>query len=174
LMKHARALAVGVAALLAIAAPAPAASDGDRVAGFGTIEAAQFLNGDFQVAAHSGPLGEDPSGHVTVRASDGDSMTFHGDVSQACLIVVGNRAVAVGRLPEDEQFSTPGFGTVEFVAVLVEDNGHPVAGHAVDRAFAVLLRASTEALLCASRLVPASFATVPIEHGNYVVEDALP
>lgn len=57
-------------------------------------------------------------------------------------------------------------------ALFVEDNGHPVAGEPADCALAVLLRVSTKDLACATGVAP--LATVPIEHGNYVVSDDVP
>jgi len=166
-----------VLAVVGLAAAAPAGADPPRdfVVGAGTIEADPFLGDSFSVSAHSGPLGEDPRGHVNVRTTNlaGDRQSFHGDVSEGCLIVTGNRAVAVGRLPEDERFVEPTTGrTIEFAAVIVEDNGHPVKGQPLDRAFPVLFFTATAARACAG-LLPASLVTVPIDRGNVVVNDAL-
>jgi hypothetical protein len=57
---------------------------------------------------------------------------FHGDVSQGCVRVQGNRTLVVGHLPPEEQFDIP-FGHMEWVALHVEDNG-VVTGSPVDRA----------------------------------------
>lgn len=175
-MRKALALAAASAAALLFTAATTAAPARDGVFGHGTIEAQPFNGDSFTVAATSGPLGEDPRGMVQLRTTiDTDlgsvTTTFHGDVSEGCLVVVANKAVAVGHLPEDEQYTLEGFGTIEYAALIVTDNGHPIDGQPVDEAFPVLLRASSAARVCAG-LTP--LGLTPIDHGNFVVEDAMP
>lgn len=141
----------------------------DFVAGFGSAP-----NGTaFAAAALSGPQGQNPFGAVVTRAPNG---TFHGDVSAGCLLVTGNHAAAIGRLPLSEQFTTPGFGTVEYDAVFVEDNGRPQNGQPVDRVSeTLLLKATSAAHFCGAGVFtwPPSLMFT-LQSGDFVVHDALP
>ena len=167
-------LCVTILGALVLATAAGADAHGDSVVG-GGINA---LGDQFSVSAHSGPLGEDPTGHVELRTQPtvgARPQTFHGNVKDGCLIVVGNRAVAVGRLPQEQQYVVPGGpgnGVIEYAAVAVEDNGGPVMGQPTDRAFPVLLFSQTGARVCAG-LIPATFFSFPLVHGNVLVEDSI-
>ena len=84
-------------------------------------------------------------------------------------------ALAVGQLPESEQFDVevaPGFFRhVEFVSVSAADNGPPVDGQPVDRAVVILLFTETGQAVCAGRA--SSPALLPLESGNVVVHDTI-
>jgi len=85
-----------------------------------------------------------PSAPIAPGATGpGASLTvFHGDVSQGCVRVQGNRSFVVGHLPSSEQFDIPSFGHIEWAGALLEDNGD-ATGTPVDRARALFFRAST-------------------------------
>lgn len=124
-------------AFLCVPATSSANAPMDIVAGGGRIIPPPDIGAPshFEVGARSGPLGEDPTGHITDRVffPETGEMTLHGDVRAGCLRVTGNRAIVVGQLPESEQFDL-GFGRFEYLALVIEDNGNPVAGQPVDRA----------------------------------------
>ena len=172
------ALAFVSVAVLLLPATSSADSPMDQVAGGGSITApgsGEFVTADYGTGAQSGPLGESPTGHITDRATvtgfTADEQIFHGDVRDGCLRVVGNRAIVVGRLPEREQFDIPGFGRIEYVALIIEDNGNPVDGHPVDRATDAVLREIGKQRLC-STYDPATAQFFPLDQGNFVVQDA--
>jgi hypothetical protein len=72
---------------------------------------------------------------------------FHGDVSQGCVRVQGNRAVVVGHLPASEQYDVPNFGHIEWAGAFLEDNG--VAGASpLDRGTAVQFRTTSGQNAC--------------------------
>jgi hypothetical protein len=160
------ALCAALAALLCAAAAA-GANTTVSVSGAG----AYTQNGGaetFRVGARSDLDGTNPEGNVTVDALG--QGTFHGDVSQGCLRVVGNHAVVVGLLPESEQFLSGSGRLIEYVALFVEDNGPPERGQPVDRVASLLLSAAGERLVCAGGQ-PGALATVPLERGNVRVDD---
>jgi hypothetical protein len=168
------ALAASFGAALLMASGASAQPAIDYVFGFGTANGASFA-----AAAASGPQGQNPVGlvlvHGTLPSDNGPvTRTFHGDVSRGCLIVTGNHAAVIGRLPENEQVTYAPFGTVEYAAIFVEDNGRPQEGHPVDRVSETLfLKASSAAAGCAL----GSFVWPPsrifaLETGDFVVHDA--
>jgi hypothetical protein len=71
---------------------------------------------------------------------------FHGDVSQGCVRVSGNRTLVVGLLPANEQSDIP-FGHMDGIGGLFEDNG--VAGPSpVDRAAAIFYRTASRVNAC--------------------------
>jgi hypothetical protein len=158
-----------------------AAAEGtiDRVAGGGS---ATFSAGDvsvtdhFEVGAVSGPLGEDPLGHITIRGTilpgGTGEQVFHGDVREGCLRVLGNRAVIVGRMPEREEFDVPS-GRIKWAALVLEDNGEPVDGQPVDRGVDFVLTDFWADIFCTT-LDPAGEPLAPLEQGNFVIEDAQP
>jgi hypothetical protein len=130
----------------------------------------------FEVGARSGALGEDPTGHITDRVTleeIGGTRTLHGDVRAGCLRVIDNRAIVVGKLPEDEEFDIPGLGRIEYLALVIEDNGNPVEGQPVDRAVDFVLRAVSAERFC-TIFDPATAPFFPLDQGNFVVEDAQP
>ena len=162
---------------LGVAAAAPAASPQSlSVAGTAHYESeagGATVRGSVEVGARSDALGATPTGHITLRTISpvsGGPQVFHGDVSEGCLVVVGNTAVAVGRLQEDEEFDVPGAPPpfrIEFVAVAVQDNGQPVGGQPVDLAQPAFLRAVSAQRVCAGAL---AITPQPFARGNFVVD----
>ena len=186
--KRVIAAAVAVAAFAAVSV-AVAASNRDMAAGAGSItfpvvdrqgNPAGTESNRFSFTGRSGPVGEDPTGQVTIiiRESQLQSVTddtrFKGDVKDGCVRVDGNRATVVGELDEDQQLTDPGappsFGPVKYAAVFVEDNDK-LPGNPPDRAFSVLLFERTGDRVCAgiATLYP---LMVPLDSGNVVVRDA--
>lgn len=173
----------------AVASVAVAASNRDLASGAGsatfpTFDAAGNPAGTetdhFSFTGHSGPLGEDPSGQVTVMIRETavplptDDTRFKGDVKKGCVRVDGNRATVVGELDEDQQHVVPGapasLGPVKYVAVIAEDNDR-LPGNVPDRVFTPLLFERTGELVCAGlRNFYASM--VPLDSGNVVVRDS--
>lgn len=86
--------------------------------------------------------------------------------------VLGNRAVVVGRLPEREEFDVPN-GRIKWAALVLEDNGDPVEGQPVDRGIDFVLRDFFADVFCTT-LDPAGEPLVPLDHGNFVINDAQP
>jgi hypothetical protein len=123
------------------------------------------------VDATSDRDGANPSGTVVFTATFLDGVrTLHGDVSQGCMIVEGDVALVVGRIPAEEQWFTPGFGTVEYAAVLVEDNGS--GSPSPDLALARALRPSSKDAACAQG--PSWFGAQTrnaLESGEFTVID---
>jgi hypothetical protein len=167
-----------VAASFAAAAPY---QSGDSVVGAAVYEHDVLIE-SITVAAHSGPAGEEAHGHITFRANPslfdvpvfGIDGTFHGDVSEGCLLVTGNRAVAVGKLPPEEQFNVPPPAPqpflIQYIAVVVDDHGPPSGGQPADMVAPLFLKATSAQALCAgSQLVQPA----PFEHGNFVVRDTV-
>lgn len=177
-MKKTVILSVAVLALAGIGASAGGATGNrDVVAGGGSStlnDPSMGLNehDQFSVGATSAPDGSDPQGAVTAHIDDLAGTTsgdWHGDVSEGCVIVSGNTAVAVGKLPESQQFEVPGHGVVDYLAVTVVDNGNPQGGEPADQASVILLFDTTAQQVCAGlRTLP----TVPLDHGNFTVQDA--
>jgi hypothetical protein len=179
--------ALFVATALAIAAVASASGTHDLVAGAGTITAVSDVSlevSHFSVSGHSGPLGEDPTGQVTIMLREGsspftetDETNFHGDVKNGCVRAEGNRAVVVGELPEDQRFTVPTappeLGQIRFAAVVAEDNDG-VAGRPPDRALPVLLFERTGQRTCDGTRPLSAFPLFLLDHGNVVVTDATP
>jgi hypothetical protein len=103
-MKRFAAIASTIGAIGAVAAPAASADPpNDQVTGHASAP------WDISVGAHSGPLGENPQGHLRIVLEDGT--VWSGEVS--CMTVLGNRA-AVGI----NAANAPGGGA----AVVIEDN----------------------------------------------------
>lgn len=91
---------------------------------------------------------------------------MHGDLEAGCLRVIGNR------LPETEQFDIP-LGRIEYLALVIEDNGNPVGGHPVDRAVDFVLRVVSAERFCTT-FDPATAPFFPLDQGDFVIQDALP
>jgi hypothetical protein len=170
------ALALSVALTAALLVPAVSSADSpiDRVDGGGSIIPPTDISApsQFEVGASSGPLGEDPTGHITDRVvvDEAGPRTLHGDVRAGCLHVMGNRAVVVGRLPDSEQFDLPGVGRIEYVALVIEDNGNPADGQPVDRAVDFILRAVGAERFC-TVFDPALAPFFPLNRGDFIVSD---
>jgi hypothetical protein len=170
-MRCTLALATAAVAALLVATPASATTALDFAMGFGTRADEWYAAG-----AVSGPQGQHPSGlaivHKTAISDAGPvTRTFHGDVSRGCLIVTGNRAIVLGRIPEDEQITFAPIGTVVYAGLFIVDNGRPRAGSPVDLVFADLLNESFGALACSGVFAPAPFL-LPLERGDFAVHDA--
>jgi hypothetical protein len=114
----------------------------------------------FAFSAHSGPLGEDPKGHVQLYTDDG---VINAKVT--CVIVEGNEAFITSVSDE-----LPG-GIVVTHAV---DNGEPSDGQTdlLRNSFAPFIVESTEQPGCF--LPTGELEPVPVTQGNIVVHDAHP
>lgn len=172
-MRRGLLLALLVATVAAVVASVAAAGSGSNRVDGGGVVTAQGETDEFGVGASSDADGSNPSGTLVLRAlgADGTYQTFHGDVSQGCMIVAGNTALVIGRIPESEQFTVPGFGTVEYDALYVVDGGNPSRGQPADEVFTPLLKASSEQHLCAGAAFPVG--PYALDHGNVTVTDAV-
>jgi hypothetical protein len=169
-MRYASALVTAAIAALLLASGAAATGGFDLAAGFGTRADEWYAAG-----AVSGPQGQDPRGiaivHKTAISDSGPvTRTFHGDVSRGCLIVSGNRAIVLGRIPEREQITFQPIGTVVFAGLFIVDNGHPQRGQPVDLVFGDLLNETLGALACSGVFAPPPFL-LPLERGDFVIHD---
>ena len=91
---------------------------------------------------------------------------FHGDVSQGCVRIFGNRAIVIGHLPANEQFdiNTPTFvGHMEWVGTHVDDNG---VGTAVDRGRVFVSRTQSGINTCNPALTPDLLPVFPLSAGD--------
>lgn len=120
---------------------------------------------DLSFAAYSGPLGEDPRGHINPRIEPFAEATSH----VTCLGVLGNRAAVAGEVEE----SSP--GRVRGVAIFAEDNGKP-SEQTPDRAGVVRFFALKNTDVCPVLLglVSSGFSLFPVEQGNVTVHDGQP
>lgn len=135
------------------------------------------------VGAHSGPLGEDPTGHIRAKGDpDGpgpmEPFELEGEVT--CMQVApkpggsGFRAAIKYRFKHAEGSAEPFDGGG--VQIFIEDNGNPAGGQSVDRTTfdppqpAGVFDANADQ--CDD---PNSrFGYDEIESGNFVVRDAAP
>ncbi len=166
--------------LVSLAAASSVGAAGGRDLLAGSADQTLFAGTDAQehdhyaVGATSNADGTDPQGSITY-SSDSPGLpqsNFHGDVSQGCLIVQGNTAIAVGMLPQSEQFivqTNGGPRLIEWVGVWVQDNGNPDQGQPTDQSVAALLFDTSGQHICAAGLTNTLF---PFDHGNFVVKDA--
>jgi hypothetical protein len=162
--------AAAVTASAAVAAPAS-----DQVRANGSVSNGDGTFDNFAVYAKSGPSGEDPRGSVFVDAffisrTTGATLgngTVRGDVSEGCVVVVGNRSAVLGKLREPVTLAGPGL--VEYVGVVSEDNGD--SPDAVDRAEVYFIRESARAAFCTTGLF-LSFATRPVVEGYVEILDS--
>jgi hypothetical protein len=166
-----RRLRTGFATLFALAALSPAASadpGGDFAVGSYQVTAPSgFMH--VRVSAHSGPVGENPTGsiHVTFASSllfGGIPGDVKGDVD--CLFVINGQANISARLAE------PFLGQTH-VTLILSDQGPPGPGHgqAPDQDRAFIGFSSTPpipAFACAST----GFMLLGKASGNVVVNDA--
>lgn len=168
--------AVAFAAALAIVPAAGSETAGDSVAGTAHFEAAGGISDSVEVGAQSGPLGENPRGFLVLRTINpitGEAQVFHGDVSEGCVRVTGSGAIVVGKLPPEEQFNVPPPAPqpflIEFIGLIVADNGEPMNGQPVDLAQPIFFRGISAQNVCAGILTP--LPPQPFESGNFVVID---
>jgi hypothetical protein len=128
-----------------------------------------FVVGGFQgtgdnnigFSAHSGPLGEEPFGHLSQTIPQGRKDRF----TVTCLAVAGNRA-ALGLTPTDAASN-------EFVGervLAVMDSGLP-GGTGDMYGYYGVSGSGVPANTCALYVNGAAF---PVEHGNILVHDELP
>lgn len=123
-----------LAAAIALVAAGSSAAATFRVGISGN--SVQTVSGDpgpstVQVSATSDVGGANPSGTIVAQTypspDPGSLTTFHGDVSQGCLLVQGNQAEAIGKLPANEQVTFVDGGghthLITWVAVVIQDNG---------------------------------------------------
>jgi hypothetical protein len=172
-----KALTVVACALAALVFAGAGSGGGghDLVAGGGvqtlTVEQVGDNETDvFSVGATSDPDGSNPRGAVHLTTTElGGERSFTGDVKDGCVLVTGNQAIVVGKLPESEWITIEGFGVVDYLEVAVRDNGNPVGGQPTDEALPILLRDQTAHAVCAGLR---TFPTFPLDHGNFVVQDA--
>jgi hypothetical protein len=111
------ALALGLAVPAASAAQAPA---GDSVTGVAAAGEGR-LDTEFTFDAHSGPLGENPTGVVSFKSLFGNS----GPLPVDCLSVSGKRASMVAVAP-------PNNSGIAGLLISVEDRGPGPAGEKLD------------------------------------------
>lgn len=172
-MRRGLLLALLAAAIAAVGASvASAGSPSSRVDGGGVVSL-QGETDEFGVGASIDANGSNPRGTLVVRAlgsPDGNYHTYHGDVSQGCVLVNGNTALVVGLLPASEQYTVPGFGTVAYDALYVVDNGNPSRGQPADLVTTVLLKPSSAQHVCGGAAF--SVGPYPMDHGNVIVSDA--
>jgi hypothetical protein len=111
------ALALGLAVSSSAAAEAPA---GDSVTGVASAGAGR-QDTEFTFDAHSGPLGENPTGTVSFKSLFGNA----GPLEVACLSVSGKRASMVAVAP-------PNTSGVAGLLISVEDSGPGPGGEKLD------------------------------------------
>ena len=140
------------------------------------VGGANNTNGFFQIgfSAHSEPLGEDPTGHVSARSrpQSGFPVPFRFGGEVTCLRVSGNRAAIKYRFDRADNPLLVGGG----IEIFAEDNGQPRNGQPVDQASfrAPLPRELFEATQPEVCDDPNTAVYSPIDHGNFVVRDASP
>jgi hypothetical protein len=86
-----RSLAGALVVLVAVLAPSAAAQVPTQDSVTGTGSSSGGVGFTFEFDAHSGPSGENPTGHVTFRFAADGSVFFSGPVT--CLAVDGNFAI---------------------------------------------------------------------------------
>jgi hypothetical protein len=161
-MRQLLAFATAVLAVVFLVAPGAvgaASKDGAQVFAVGGFERANGSHIGF--SAHSGPLGEDPFGHLSSTLDPGVRQERY-DVT--CLAVAGNHA-SIGLVPSDAGSND---ATIETVLVVV-DSGLP--GGTGDL-YGFVLNPGVRAQDCA-RYVLATPPFSPLS-GNIVVNDTSP
>jgi hypothetical protein len=167
--------------LLAFGAASGGAQGGqneDSASGSGTNEFLVVLGeAHLSGAAHSGPGGEDPTGHIRAQGDpDGvgpmEPFQLEGEVT--CLRVSDNRAAIKYRFKHATGSAAPFAGGG--VEIFLEDNGDPSDGQAVDRTtFDPPQSAATYDLAATQCDDPDSrFSYDQLDSGNFGVHDATP
>jgi hypothetical protein len=179
--RAARAIALVVlctAVALVVAGTSSAATFGVAVGGSSTQTVGSNLppgQGDpgsstVQVSVSSDVGGANPNGTIVAdtykNLGDTATTTFHGDVSQGCLLVQGNQAIAVGKLPVSEQYLGFNQKLVDWTIAVVEDNGKPSAG--LDRAATGLLFDTSGTKICNGTTSFASVISAWLDTGGVV------
>lgn len=138
-----------LAAMISVAGVARAASPFTmHVTGAGTYGADTKLGVSAKADEHGF------SGHVDLK-QDGEH--YRGDVSQGCMLTVGNFAIVVGQVEPDL-----------YLAAYVYDTKHAQQS-GPDRANAALLPTDAAQALCAAVLA-GPIVTVPLDSGNFEVK----
>jgi hypothetical protein len=128
----------------------------------------------FGFSAHSGPLGENPKGHMSFGLSLAPPFPKVAQVTidVTCLTVVLNVATIGGEITH---VNAPGGDPVPIVQegrgalFVATDNGNPVNGQPVDQFAFVALPAAPPAIC-----PPLGPFAGPLTNGNILVHDALP
>jgi hypothetical protein len=137
----------------------------DSALGSGHV-AATDLEVLINVAAHSGPLGQNPAGHYHLETVPGNaSITVELDADITCLTVVGNLARVGGFVTKFTENGVPVTG-VQGILETVEDNHLLGTPDMVGTIFTLPAAPS----ICPPP-VPGE-ANIPINQGNIVVHDA--
>jgi hypothetical protein len=114
----------------------------------------------FTLSAHSGPLGEDPRGHLSFKIEG--QPRVHADVT--CLIVVGTQAFATGVI------TRPAAAAGQLTVMHAVDAGNP------NEITPDLLRFSFVPFIVPDANRPGCFLPVlppvPVTQGNIVIDDA--
>jgi hypothetical protein len=123
----------------------------------------------FNIAAHSGPLGENARGHLHAKNVNGYPIPFEirGDVT--CLTVVGNTATLGGILTQLEDPSLPNADQYHGFLFVVEDNGNQQG--MPDRISYEFVTPLPPGDVCP---VAPGGAIFPLTEGNVVVRGATP
>jgi hypothetical protein len=149
----------------------PSPNDGKHDFVVGGFQAESDLTLNWGVSAHSGPLGEDPLGHVSATAPLAKANTDdkQGRWQVTCVNVVGKFA-AIGGVP------TEAASNDAIHAVFVFRDGGPGGGTPVEPdGFAYFLGRIGDPSACYDPFFMAQAAVAPpIESGNILVHDAQP
>ena len=163
-----------LAASLCLPAAAVATHNGttggprDFAVGGGTASQPGFEAG-IGFAAHSGPAGERPTGHVRARGVFGLSpFAFEGEVT--CLLVTGNRASFKYRFKHSD--TEPDLLDGGGIEVFVEDNGEPSGDTPDESGFVGPFDEETFEATDPSRCDPPGATPFQVDSGNFVVHDA--
>jgi hypothetical protein len=119
-------------------------------------------NSNWGVSGHSGPSGENPQGHASETIPGAGAGTFQARWRVICVAVMGKEA-ALGLVPTDTASNDQ---PDPFVLALF-DGGPSGRGDA----FAVVNQTQVSPYLCLDGIGLEFF---PVEHGNILINDALP
>lgn len=161
------ALVVAASLVLALPGVGLAAAPGDSAIGHGHIAGAVAVSADFSIVARSGPAGEFAKGRLILRNVDGIPRN-DGIATVECLLVDGNRAMAIG-LWEGDAADWPFGPAFPHAAVYVEDNG-PANGATPDRAQANAVTGGS----CEQWIQFFPYLAEPLAQGNVTIHDATP
>jgi hypothetical protein len=156
-------------------APSPpaavAAPKQDSVVGSGEVPREHGERFRFEVAAHSGPTGENPRGVINMWWEDAD-VRAKGLAEVTCVAVEGNRATVWGKFRKPiPVFHTPG-STYQIMAVTVVDGG---SGKENDRLTGLIGSSPTEFPPVRTCTPQEDITFIPFSgRGNFTVRDAEP
>lgn len=118
--------------------------------------------------------GSNPSGSIVGQVPPGTFVTnptltaLHGDVSAGRVIRNGNTVDVVGRLPANEQWTVPGFGTIDAIGARIVDQGPGTPGP-VDLVRVSANRTTTSTQICAGAGWPPGPAPALLTSGDFAV-----